>query len=89
MPAEAQVRKIKCPHCGFIRTVPVSVLEDESLGSAVRGGLSDALHGAAERIRAALSDPALDQANAWIDLPPCGHCHQPYQYNARTGEVRP
>jgi uncharacterized protein (UPF0212 family) len=81
-----QVKRIKCPHCGWIRKIDVAVLEDEAMASVVRG-MSEALRAAAERIKALLHDPQLDEANAWVDMPDCPHCGNVYRYNVRTGEV--
>jgi hypothetical protein len=81
-----QERKIKCPYCGWIRTVPVSVIVDESTTDAVRGA-GDTLREVGQRIRSLLADRQLDAANAWIDMPACPHCNNVYRYNARTGEV--
>lgn len=35
MAAQTQDRKIKCRHCGWIRTVPASVIADESMADVV------------------------------------------------------
>jgi transcription elongation factor Elf1 len=90
MEAQTQDRKIKCPHCGWIRTVPASVINDESMADAVRG-IGEAIKAVAARVRAALADAQLDEANAWIDMPACPNpnCGKVYRYNARTGEVAP
>jgi hypothetical protein len=86
--AANQTRKIKCPHCGWIVTVPVAVLEDDSMATITKG-LGDAARAAAERIRAALADSQLAGANAWIDMPACPNCKRIYQYNVTTGQERP
>jgi RNase P subunit RPR2 len=86
MDSQNEQRKIKCPHCGWIRTVPVGVLKDEIIADAVRG-VGDTLRALGERIKGLLADPALDEANAWIDVPACPHCQNEYRYNVRTGEV--
>jgi uncharacterized protein (UPF0212 family) len=83
---QQQVRKIKCPHCGWICSVDVRVLEDESMTTVVRG-MSEALKAAAQRIKALLDDTQLDEANAWVDMPECPNCDNVYRYNVRTGEV--
>ena len=90
MAAQTQDRKIKCPHCGWIRTVPASVIADESMADVVRG-VGEAIRAVAARIRAALADTQLDEANAWIDMPACPNqkCRKVYRYNLRTGEVAP
>lgn len=86
MTDQTQDRKIKCPYCGWIRTVPASVIADESTADAVRG-IGETIKDAAAKIRAALADAELDAANARIDMPACPHCGNVYRYNARTGEV--
>lgn len=87
MAADEQVRRIKCPHCGWVRRVPVGVIEDASMATVTRG-VSEAIRAVAERIKALLADAELDAANAWIDLPACPHCGNTYQYNVRTGAAR-
>jgi hypothetical protein len=52
-------------------------------------GVGDALKEVARKIKAALADPQLDAANAWLDMRPCSNCSKPYRYNVRTGEVKP
>jgi hypothetical protein len=81
-----QTHKIKCPHCGWIRTVPVGALEDESVTDVMRG-IGDTIRAIGERIKGLLADPELDAANAWIDVPACPHCQNEYRYNVRTREV--
>jgi RNase P subunit RPR2 len=81
-----QIKRIKCPHCGWIRRLNVRVIEEESVATVTRG-MSEALRAAAERIKALLDDAQLDQANAWVDMPACPHCGNVYRYNVRTGEV--
>lgn len=87
MPTQEQIKKIKCPHCGWIRSVNVAALEDASMASVVRG-LDDAIKTIIERINQVLGDTALDEANAWMDMPACPYCDNVYQYNVRTGETR-
>jgi uncharacterized Zn-finger protein len=86
MAEQQQDRKIKCPHCGWVRTVPVSVIVGEGTTDAVRG-IGDTIRDVAAKIRAALADAQLDAANAWIDMPACPHCGNVYRYNIRSGEV--
>lgn len=86
MPEEQQVRKIKCPHCGWIRTVPVGATDEGSWASVVRG-LPEAMKAAAEKIKAAIADSQPHAVNAWIDLPACPNCNRTYRFNARTGQV--
>jgi phage FluMu protein Com len=84
--AEGQVKKIKCPHCGWIRSINVSAIEDASVTTVTRG---DTLKDVARRIRELLADKQLKAANAWLDMPTCPHCENSYRYNVRTGEVSP
>jgi uncharacterized protein (UPF0212 family) len=84
---EQQTTKIKCPHCGWVRSLQVAATADLATTHVVRGA-SDALKAVAERIRDMLADHELDQANAWIDLPECPHCGNPYRYNVTTGETQ-
>jgi len=84
---QAQDKKIKCPHCGWIRTVPVRVIEEAGTTDVVRG-IETVIKDICEKIKAALSDKQLNEANAWIDMPKCPNCINSYQYNVRTGETR-
>lgn len=86
MADQDQVRKLKCPHCGWIRTIDVRVVEDEAMATVVRA-VSEKLKAATERIKALLADAELEEANAWLDMPDCPHCGKVYRYNVRTGEV--
>ncbi len=87
MADKTQQRKIKCPHCGWIRTLNVAAVEDASTATVVRG-MGDELKKAIEKIKAALADSQLDEANAWIDMPKCPNCGNVYSYNVRTLETR-
>ena len=86
--AEGRVKKIKCPHCGWVRTINTSAIEDASTATVVRGA-GDTLRDVARRIKELMADKKLDAANAWIDMPTCPHCENSYRYNVRTGEVSP
>ncbi len=81
-----QERKIKCPYCGWVRTVPIAAIQDASMTGTVRG-VGDALKEVGRKIKNLLSDSQLDDANAWIDMPKCPHCQNVYRYNVRTGEA--
>jgi predicted RNA-binding Zn-ribbon protein involved in translation (DUF1610 family) len=85
MADKEQVKKIKCPHCGWIRSVNVSVAETGT--TDVVRGMSDTLKDVARHIKELLADRQLDAANAWLDMPACPHCGNVYRYNVRTGEV--
>lgn len=80
-----QTLKIKCPHCGWIRSVTVDV---DDTGAPVIAGVVDEAKKLADRWRDLLTDHELDQANAWLDMPACPNCRKVYQYNVKTGEVR-
>ncbi len=81
-----QIKRIKCPHCGWIRKINVRVIEEESVATVTRG-MGDALRAATERIKALLDDARLDEARAWVDMPECPHCGNVYRYNVHTGGV--
>ena len=87
MANQAQDKKIKCPHCGWVRTVPVRVIEDAGTTDVVKG-IETVIKDIGEKIKAALSDKQLNEANAWIDIPKCPNCGNTYQYNTLTGESR-
>ena len=58
---------------------------DESTATIVRKGKKH--NSLIKKIQAALADPELDEANAWIDIS-CVNCGKSYQYNVRTGKAR-
>ncbi len=88
-----QERKIKCPYCGWVRTVPITAIQNASMTDVTRDtmdtlrGLGDSLKEIGHKIASLLSDSQLDAANAWIDMPKCPHCQNVYRYNVRTGEA--
>lgn len=84
---QAHDRKIKCPHCGWIRTVPVQVIESAGTTDVVRG-VEKIIKDIGEKIKSTLSDAQMNEANAWIDIPKCPNCNNTYQYNTRTSETR-
>ena len=90
MTDQGQVKRIKCPHCGWIRKITIPV-EGEVMADAVQGTIrqrvSETLKDAIARIRAMMVDSELQAANAWLDMPACPHCGNVYRYNVRTGEV--
>jgi hypothetical protein len=90
MAALTQDRKIKCPHCGWIRTVPAAMIVDEASADVAKG-IGDTLRDLGAKIKAALADAQLAEANAWLDMPACPNpnCRKPYRYNVQTGEVAP
>ncbi len=77
-----QMRDIKCPHCGWIRKMRVSVMEDESMASVTKGLFG----GGGQRSPARPAGDPLDAANDWTDMT-CPHCNHVYRYNVRTKEV--
>ncbi len=85
MPDQYQIRKIKCPYCGYVRSWQLRV--DGATADIVMGGkVVDTLKELAQKIQAMWADKELAEANAWIDLPECPNCGKAYQYNLRTGE---
>ena len=85
MAEREQLREIKCPHCGWIRKVPVGEIVEEGSATVEQG----ILEGIGRKIGEMRSNPALEEANAWIDMVPCPHCKNVYQYNVVTRETRP
>ncbi len=83
-----QIVKIKCPHCGWIRKLDVQAYEDSGIASVTQD-VKDDLRKAVESIKSFLTMDALDQANAWIDMPACSNCKKTYRYNVKTREVKP
>lgn len=82
-----QIRKMRCPYCGWVRTVPLSVLDEDT--AAVARGHKEETRGVAERIRGKLAERRLEVAGAWIDVPGCPHCQRIYQYNVHSENTRP
>lgn len=81
-------RKIKCPHCGWIRTVEAKAIEAASVTTVMRGA-AETMADLASRIKVFLTDAQLTEANAWVDTKcPNSKCANVYQYNVRTGEVK-
>ena len=87
MSTPPQAKKIKCPHCGWKRTVQVDVIAEASQTSVVRG-VGDQVKVIISKVSDVFKDP-LDEANTWLDQPPCANCQKPYRYNIRTGETSP
>ncbi len=77
-----QERKIKCPYCGWVSTLPVDVIEDKSIASVAKGLFG----GGGQRSPARPAGDPLDAANALIDMT-CPSCGNAYRYNVRTQEV--
>jgi predicted RNA-binding Zn-ribbon protein involved in translation (DUF1610 family) len=89
MTDQEQVKRIKCPHCGWIRRITIPI-EGEMMADAIQGireRVSETLKDAITHIKAMMADPELQAANAWLDMPACPHCGNVYRYNVRTGEV--
>ena len=82
-----QILKIKCPHCGWVRSMDIQAYEDTGAATVTRG-VGDDLRQATVKIKEWLSKSNLDNANAWLDMPACPHCKKTYRYNARTREVK-
>lgn len=75
------------PHCGWIRSVPIKVMEDASVTTVVRGHVVETFADLASHIKSIFDDSQFAEANSWVALK-CPHCGNVYQYNARTGEIR-
>ncbi len=94
MSTSQQIRKIKCPHCGWIRKMTIQVDGTEIVIYAgpidVMRGTSEELQKALDAIKRKLEDKELDEANAWNDMPACPNpdCQKVYKYNVQTGETK-
>ena len=93
MPTNRQTAKIKCPHCGWIRTMTIQV-EDNQVDvyagfSVMLRSVNKELQEAARKLRDMLADKALNEANAWLPMPPCPNpepaCGKTYEYNIYSG----
>ena len=80
--------KIKCPHCGWIRSIDIQAYTDVGETDAARG-LGDELKKAAETIRKLLTTSSVDEASTWLDMPKCPECEKTYRYNVKTHTVKP
>ena len=94
MPPSQQIRKIKCPHCGWIRKMTIQIEGTEVIITAEIGdvmrGTSEELQKAFDAIKRKLEDTELNEANAWNDMPACPNpdCQKVYKYNVQTGETK-
>jgi hypothetical protein len=61
--------KIKCPHCGWIRIVPASVLVDESTTDVVKGIGEAGTIGATPAVQNAVVDAVAHLGVRHIDMP--------------------
>ena len=81
-----QVKKVKCPHCGWIRRMEIRT--ESGQVTVVMGGVTDWLKNLNQKLQDLSKDPELAAANAWIDLHECPHCERAYEYNLITGATR-
>ncbi len=94
MSSQKQTLKIKCPHCGWVRTMTINVQAGQT--EVVAGprdwvrGASEAIRAAVEKFKTMLDDPELKAANAWLPMPACPNvdCGKTYEYNIHTRETR-
>ncbi len=80
-----QVLKIKCPHCGWVRSLDMQAYEETGVATVTRS-IGDDLKQAMLKIKDWLNKNSLDKANAWLDMPACPHCRKTYRYNVKTRE---
>ena len=93
MATTTQVIKMKCPHCGWVRRIEIDV---EAGQTDVIAGIGDFFKRLSatwrEKIQPLLKDRQLDEANAWLPMPPCPNpepaCGKTYEYNIYSGETR-
>ena len=86
MSDEVQIRRIKCPYCGWVRRMEIHV--DAGKYTVVAGGPADWLTEIGKMIKDSMVDHELDEANSWVQTPPCPNpdppCNQRFWYNLRT-----
>lgn len=82
-----QTRRIRCPYCGWERSITMHFMVDSRLTDVVRGW-GEAFGIAAEKIGEILHNTELQRANAKFDLE-CPNCSKPYRFDAATGTVEP
>jgi predicted nucleic-acid-binding Zn-ribbon protein len=90
MTNQTQVRKIKCPRCGWENPLDAAA-DGEAITSVTLGpggGVRRALQDMIARTASHRADHDLDEANAWMDLL-CANCKKTFFYNTRTEEVKP
>jgi len=74
-----QALKIKCPHCGKVRSINPAVF------GGVKGPPSAALEKAYQQKRASVVEGR--STGSWVNLK-CPSCGNPYQFNPKTNRVR-
>ncbi len=79
--------KIKCPHCGWVRGVNIETYEEIGASVATRSLVTEA-EKLIDSIKSLLANSAIEDMNAWIDMPPCPSCNKAFRYNAKTNEVK-
>ena len=80
--------KIKCPNCGWIRSINILAYENSGAATVVNGTREE-IEKVVESMKEMLSKSKLDDANAWLDMPACPICKRSYRYNVKTREVEP
>lgn len=84
-----QTLKIKCPHCGWARSLDVGAYEDSGEATVVRG-VGDDLFQVMAKFKEWAMQSDLNDANAWVDLKcPYTECRKTYRFNVKTREVKP
>lgn len=84
-----QTLKIKCPHCGWVRSWDVQANEDVGEATIVRN-LGEDFKQVMEKFKQWASGSGLEAANAWVDMTcPNPDCRKPYRYNVQSREVKP
>ncbi len=85
MTGNESIRKIKCPHCGWVRRMKLDAASGQGYGVL---GVQEDLEKLVARLRELIRDPELEEANAWLSMPACPHCQRTYEYNVRTEAAR-
>lgn len=82
------IEEIVCPNCGNVYKISKTSFKTETLTSVVQGE-GDERNSMLVLLRSLFgNDKELNDANTWVDMPPCIICSNVYQYNYETKETR-
>lgn len=82
------VEVIVCPTCGNIQKISKTSFATESLTSVIQSEEDEKNSILVYLTSLFGKDKELNDANTWLDMPPCVICRNVYQYNYATKETR-
>jgi hypothetical protein len=88
MTDKIQTFKIKCPYCGWNRTISINITDGQI--PVVAGKNGNPLHDLTEKIKNLFKDREMDEVNSWIQMNTCPNppCQHTYEVNLFTGATR-